>query len=193
MSTIRERLSDPNERFSPQELYEAFEAIAPEYGYHRSSDLPPPNGAQVETASITIEEKDKDGNVLRNFYHLAPVVIVRPRTQRDSMIAIPSLVDRILADNLSPSPGVMLNAQVIALAQTVIVSPPGLVDRVLASSDDADMGFFMAFFQNYREWSEARSAELDRKKSGVKGKETGSESVSTSEPSTDSFQRVQTG
>lgn len=154
MVSIKERLLDPNERFAPAEMFSAFEAIAEEYGFHRSKELPPKE-LDIETISIAIKGYEKFG-----------VVVVRPRTNRDSMITIPSLVDRILGDDFTPSQNTVFNANLIALARTMIVSPPGLCDRVLNSTDDEDLRFFISFAEEYAAWMGARAEEVRKKKSG---------------------------
>ena len=167
MPTVLERLQDPNERFSPAELYPVFEAIAEQYGYYRDERLPK-KGETVETASMTVDGYEHFG-----------VLVVRPRTVRDTMITIPGLCDKILGGNLEPSTNTLYNAQMVALAQTVIVSPVDIVDRVLSSSKPEDIGFFLAFAQEYGRWIQHLSDESSKKKSGQKGKKgTGTESNS---------------
>lgn len=152
--SIRERLQDPNERFSPAELYQVFEVMAEQYGFHRDPNLPP-KGAIAETTSMVVKGFESWG-----------VVIVKPRTNRDSMLTIPSLIDRILDGNMTPSQNTTFNAQLIALARTVIVSPVDIVDRILESQNDDDLKFFMAFATEYAEWMNERAKEAKAKKSG---------------------------
>ena len=154
MTSIKERLLDTNERFAPAEMYQIFESLAEEYGFHRSKELPPKE-LNIETISIAIKGYEKFG-----------VVVVRPRTNRDSMIVLPSLVDKILGDDFTPSQNTVFNANLIALARTMIVSPIGLCDRVLDSTDDEDLRFFIKFAEEYAEWMGARAEEVRKKKSG---------------------------
>ncbi|MBD2019346.1 hypothetical protein H6F43_04000 [Leptolyngbya sp. FACHB-36] len=167
MSNLEERLQDPNDRFSSAEIYQLFELLAEQYGYHRSPELPPRNTI-AETASLTV----------KGFEHLG-VIVVRPRTMRDSMIVIPGLIDKLLGDNFQPSQSSAFNAGMIALASTVIVSPPSLVERVLKSTDDQDLNFFANFAQEYSNWLTARNKALHEKKSGAET--DGKKSSSTSD------------
>lgn len=168
IANIKERLADPNERFSPTELYQIFEAIGPEFGWHRSPDLPklPPT---VQTTSLTIPHFEDAG-----------VLVVRPRTNGDILIGIPNLVDEILGGNLEPSPNTMFNANLIALMRTVVVAPVGFVSRVLDDSDGDYLdrmvpgedgkperkNIFFEFYQEYNAWMQSRIAEVKAKKSG---------------------------
>ena len=162
---LRERLADSNERFSPNEIYELFEVLSEDYGFHRDPELPA-RGQKIETTSMTVP----------GFEHFG-VLVVRPRTVRDSMVAIPSLVDRILGENFQPSQQSTFNAQLIALARTVIVAPIGIVDRILESDNDDDFRFFLAFGTEYGNWISDRTKAASEKKSGVT---SGIESASTS-------------
>lgn len=165
--SIKERLTDPNERFSPAELYQIFEALGPEFGWHRSPDLPklPPT---VQTTSLTVPHFEDIG-----------VLVVRPRTNADIMIGIPNLVDEILGGNLEPSPNTLFNANLIALMRTVVVAPVGFVSRILDDSDGDYLGravevdgktdrknLFFEFYQEYNAWMQNRIAEVKAKKSG---------------------------
>lgn len=163
MNNLVERLQDPNERFSPQEMYHIFEAMAEQYGFHRDPNLPV-KGAIVETTSLTVPKFEHWG-----------VLIVRPRTQHDSLMGIPNLADKLLGDNFQPSQGTAFNAKLIALARTVIVSPVNIVERILRSEDEEDLNFFMAFGIEYKRWMDHRAAEIKAKKSGMT---TGNESAS---------------
>lgn len=179
MADLAERLQDPNERFSPQEIYELFEVIGSQHGWHRDERLPAA-GTVRETTSMTIPHFEDLG-----------VLVVRPRTIRDGAIAIPSLVDRILGDNLSPSQNTIFNAQLVALMQTVVVAPVGIVDKILNSSGDwldrkivedgktRSLSVFFEFAREYGEWMAARNQEAREKKSGDNpGKDAGIESAS---------------
>lgn len=154
MSELSDRLSDPNERFSPQEIYSLFEELAEQYGFYRDPSLPP-KGSAIETSSLTVT----------GFEHYG-VLVVRPRTIRDSSIAIPSTADKILGDNFKPSQATAFNANLIALAMAVIVAPVHTVESVLNSSDDQDMGFFLAFATEYGQWMQERGKAIAQKKSG---------------------------
>lgn len=163
MSNLRDRLSDPNERFSPQEMYQLFELLAEEYGFHRDPNLPPKDQV-VETSSLTVE----------GFEHLG-VLVVRPRTVGDQMLNIPNKVDALLGPNMRPSQNTQINASLIALAQTVIISPVGFVDDLLKQANDTDLGFFIAFATEYKKWMDDRAGAVAKKKPGkTTGKERSS-------------------
>lgn len=176
-TNLAERLQDSNERFAPSEIFQLFEHLAEQYGFHRSPDLPPRH-LTVETVSMTVPHFEEVG-----------VIVVRPQTVNDSMVSIPNLVDRILGNNLQPSQNSTFNAQLIALARTVIVSPPHLVDEILMESDDdfymnrsvqvegksVSKSFFLEFAKEYNVWKKARAEEARKKKSGSLN---GSESAS---------------
>lgn len=166
MTTLRDRLADQNERFAPSEIYALFEELAEQYGYYRSNQLPAKE-LRIETISMTV----------KGYEHLG-VIVVRPRTVGDSMTTIPKLVDKILGDDFNPSQNTAFNANLIALAQCVIVSPPGFVDTLLESTNDEDLRFFLAFAQEYAEWMQGRTEEAAKKKSG---RISGTESASTSD------------
>lgn len=179
MTTLRERLGNPDERFSSNDIYQLFELLGEDYGWHRDPRLPE-KGQVQETASMTIP----------HFEDLGPLV-VRPRTVRDGQIVIPSLVDRILADNLTPSQRTVFNAQLVALMQTVVVSPPGIVDQILNSDEDylnrptgeggeaKSHSVFVSFASEYGKWMAQRAEEAREKKSGTTAvKEDGKESAS---------------
>lgn len=167
MSELRGRLQDANELFTREDVYQAFELLAEEYGFHRDERLPQ-RSQTVETASMTVA----------GFEHY-PVLIVRPRTNRDSMITIPSLADRLLGDNMAPQSNSSTNAWVIATAKTVIVSPPGLVEEILNSTDPNAIKFLYAFAREYEKWMQDRSELSAQKKSG---QPTGNERHSMSDP-----------
>jgi hypothetical protein len=171
MTTIAERLTDPNERFSSADLYEAFEALGSQYGWHRDPNLPKP-GMPVQTASMTVPK----------FEHLG-VLIVRPRTGRDTLITLPNLVDKLLGDNFVPSQKASFNVNLIALASTVIIAPVGIVEQILNSDDDTELKFFLAFAEEYSKWMQARAEEAKAKKFG---RTTGNEPASPSDTLTDS-------
>jgi hypothetical protein len=162
MPTLQERLRDPDERFSPAEMHQVFESLAEEYGFHRDPRMQPKE-AIAETASL----------VIPHFEDLGPV-IVRPRTVGDFMHGIPSRVDRILSDNYSPSQNSAFNAGCVAIAQTVIVSPPTLIDDILKADaelyireeDGATYNFFWEFQKEYQAWSDDRAEAIKAKKSG---------------------------
>ena len=185
---ILRRLQDPEELFTAQDLYAAFNAIAAQMGWQRSPEFQPLEPS-VETATLVVEGKRRDlktGKPVINpetdqpyidrvYEHLAPVIVVRARTIKDTKITIPSLMDEILGSNLNPSNRTLSNAGLIALAKAVIVSPPNLVDQVCASSDDADLLFFEDFFACFNEWLSYRSEEVSKKKSGTEESKAGSE------------------
>ncbi len=168
-SSLHERLQDPDERFAPQEIYALFEQLAEEYGFHRDPNLPA-KGSIAETTSLTLE----------GYEHLG-VVVVRPRTIGDTMVSIPNLVDKLLGANLQPSQASSWNANLIALAKTVIVAPPRLVDSILESADDTNLGFFLAFATEYAKYMKARAEAVKQKKSGAT---TGNDASSLFERST---------
>ena len=174
--TIQERLKDPKARFSQSEIYEVFEELAEQYGFYRDEKLPQKKEA-VATESLIVTGFEEWG-----------VIVVRPRSLRDSMVVIPNLIDQLLADNLNPSENSRFNAHLIAIAKTVIVSPPNFVDQVLASENIADLEWFNAFFVEYRAWMDARTEEASKKKQA-----TGKKSASTSETSETSSQPMSDG
>lgn len=164
MSSLSDRLLDANERFSPSEVGRLFEELGEQYGWHRSPNLPPKE-IVMQTESITIPGYEQLG-----------LIVVRPRTNRDQLVNIPNLVDRLLEGNFNPSQDTLINLRLIALAQTVIVSPPGFVDRILEGNEIGAM-FFVAFANEYAAWSEQRLNEVAEKKSG---KGSGKKQASTS-------------
>jgi hypothetical protein len=166
--TIRDRLLDPAATFSSKEIYQVFETLAEDYGFYRDPKLPEP-GQSIETMSMTV----------KGFEHLG-ALIVRPRTIRDSMVSLPGLVDKLLGDNMNPSRNATNNANLIAIAQHAIVSPPNLVDKLLQSGNPKDIAFFLNFANEYADWLDQKSKEADQKKSGTT---SGSESASTSDTS----------
>jgi hypothetical protein len=167
---LRERLKDKEEIFTRDEIYAIFEELSEDYGFHRDPSLPKRSSA-VETASLTVPGYD----------HL-PMLVVRPRTNRDSMITIPSLADGILGENMKPSNFTLSNAYAVASAQTLIVSPVGLVDQILNSDRTEDIKFFGDFAREYDKWMASRMEAATQKKSG---QTSGNEPVSTSVPTTD--------
>lgn len=181
MTNISEKLNDPDAVFSQQEIYAAFEELSDRYGFHRDPNLPPRNSIH-ETTSMTVD----------GFEHLG-VLIVRPRTIRDSMTTIPSRVDAVLKDNFSPSQNTIYNATAIAMAETLIVSPPGIVETILNSTNIKDLGFFNAFAKQYQDWMESRIQEASEKKSGEAEPENGSGSASSSETEETSSQPTKDG
>lgn len=174
MTSISDRLNDPEATFTQAEIYAAFEELAERYGFYRDQRLPERNSVK-ETTSLTVD----------GFEHLG-VLVVRPRTNRDSMITIPSVVDRILGDNMSPSPNTLYNATAIAMAECLIISPPGFVERILESSDLQDLNFFGAFAGQYQAWQNSLTEEARGKDSGTGEKDVGKKSVSPSDTSTGS-------
>jgi len=181
--TLNERLADPDARFTASEMAQIFEALGPKYGWHRSKDLPPKEVIQ-QTASLTMP----------GFEWLAPVVIVRSQTMRDRSLRIPNLIDQLLGANMRPSAMTHLNASYIAQAYTVIVSPVGLVDMVLDSTDSRALGFFGAFSEEYKKWCDSTVEEITTKKSGpMMTTATGSESASSSGHSTDTAPEIPDG
>jgi hypothetical protein len=173
MVDLRERLKDPSDRFSRDDIYKLFELLAEDYGFHRDPRLPAQLTA-VETASI----------VVPHFEDLGPIV-VRPSTVGDSMIRIPSLVDRILKDNFEPSQNSAYNASCVALAQAVVIAPVGIIDTILsadatlyirATEDGKGLyNFFWEFSREYQAWIEHRAEEAKAKKLGTtSGKEPAS-------------------
>lgn len=167
--TIAEKLNNPEATFTQAEIYEAFEELGDRYGFYRDDRLPP-KGQVHETESLVVD----------GFEHLG-VLVVRQRTIHDAMIGIPSRVDAILKDNFSPSQNTIYNATALAMAKELIVSPPGLVDDVLASTDSRNIGFFNAFAKEYQGWMDDKAEAARQKKSGADETETGSEFASTSE------------
>lgn len=160
---LLERLQDPNERFSSAEFHQIFEALSEKYGYYRDERLPS-SARPVETASLTVTGYEDLG-----------VLIVRPRTLRDQMLTIPNRVDVLLGRNMDPSQSTTINASMIALAETLIVQPPGFVEKLLESASDDDLGFFQAFAIEYVAWMDSRSEGASKKKRGKKsGKEPSS-------------------
>lgn len=172
--TLSERLNDPNATFSQSEIYAVFEELAERYGFYRDQRLPERNSV-METTSMTVD----------GFEHLG-VLVVRPRTNRDSMITIPSVVDRILGDNMNPSQGTLYNATAIAMAEVLIVSPPGFVEQILESSDIQDLNFFGAFAGQYQRWQNELAETARGKGSGSVEAGDGKRSASPSGTSTSS-------
>ncbi|MCD8487891.1 MAG: hypothetical protein LRZ84_14435 [Desertifilum sp.] len=175
---LQERLQNPDEIFTTAEVYQAFEALAEKYGYYRDNRLPSRDVIQ-NTTSILIPEWEHLGAIL-----------IRPQTLNDAMLVIPSLVDKLLGTNLEPSRNTVFNASVIALAQTVIVSPPNLVEDILSSNDPRDLNFFIAFASEYKRWTDVQLEESKLKKFG---KRSGNAPSSMSGNSTGSSQQTPGG
>jgi hypothetical protein len=134
---------------------------------------------ETTTATMTVE----------GFEHLGAIV-VRPRTFRDSMIIIPLYVDQeinramaeIGIEDVNPSGQLRYNAMMIAIARTVIVEPPDLVDKLLESTKGSDFTFFGKFAEEYTDWMDAQSEEAQEKKSGgTQRRGSGKKSASSSE------------
>lgn len=176
--SIQDKLNDPKATFSLDEMFAVFEELSDTYGFHRSRELPP-RDKRVETASLIVKE----------FEHLGPI-IVRPMTVQDTLVNLPSWVDKILSDNLNPSQRAYNSAATLAIARLVIVSPPHLVADMLASEDPDSIRFFYNFATEYNEWREARLAEVSKKKSGTAN---GTKSVSSSETSATSSPPAKNG
>lgn len=180
-ANLQERLQDPTATFTQSEVFQAFENLAETYGYHRSPDLPQKEVVQ-ETTSMVVDGYEHWG-----------VLVIRPRTLRDSMITIPSVVDALLKDNMAPSQNTVYNATAIAMTKVLVVSPPGITNQVLESSSRKDLGFFNAFTKQYQEWMDAQTAEASEKKSGEVETASGTESASWSETDATSSPLAQTG
>jgi hypothetical protein len=172
MTSVVEKLKDPTATFTQSEMYAVFEELAETYGFYRDQRLPERNSVQ-ETTSMVVD----------GFEHLGAVV-VRPRTNRDAMITIPSVVDRILGNNMTPSNGTYFNATAIAMAETLIISPPGFVERLLESTNIQDLNFFGAFTEQYKAWQESLTKEAQGKGSGPEAEDDGTKSASLSATST---------
>ena len=150
----------------------------------------------LSTATMTVD----------GFEHLGPI-LVRSRTFRDSMQTIPMLVDLELNRSIrelkeggaeipadyEPSQQSRYNALMIAIARCVIVDPKNLVDDLLSSTTASDYGFFGAFAEEYTDWMNGQSEEVQEKKSGREKKVSGKESASTSATDTDSPQLILDG
>ncbi|MBT9160464.1 MAG: hypothetical protein DDT26_01750 [Dehalococcoidia bacterium] len=168
MSEIREKLQNPGATFSRDEMYAIFEELSEDYGFYRSKDLPQKD-KRVETASL----------IVKGFEDLGPIV-VRPMTVQDTLINLPSWIDKILGDNLDPSKRAYGSAATLAIARLVVVSPPNLVSDMLASENPNSVQFFYNFAEEYSAWREVRLEEVREKKSGAK---SGTKSASSSETS----------
>lgn len=170
--SIGDRLNDPTATFTQSEIFAVFEEMAERYGFYRDQRLPE-RGSVQETTSMVVD----------GFEHLG-VLVVRPRTNRDSMITIPSVVDRILGANMNPSPNTLYNATAIAMAEVLILSPPGFVEQILESSDVRDLNFFGAFAKQYGEWQNSLTEAARGKDSGTEETDDGPRSASPSATST---------
>lgn len=182
--SLAERLNDPTEIFTQAEVFSLFEELSAKYGYYRDKKLPPPEKIKSAIAAMTVDGYEHFG-----------VLLVKPLTQRDQVIGIPSLMDKELAatDNLNPGAASYRGAQVLAYARAAIVSPPDLVDEILDSEDPRDANFFFAFNQQHNAWQLDLTKEAAEKKSGPATKATGSESASSSAIAETSSQPAQTG
>ncbi|NER79650.1 MAG: hypothetical protein F6K42_08720 [Leptolyngbya sp. SIO1D8] len=178
---IETKLGNPDATFTQAEIYAAFELLAERYGFYRDQRLPERNSVQ-ETTSMTVD----------GFEHLG-VLIIRPRTLHDSMIDIPSLVDEMLKGNFYPSQNTIYNATAIAMAKSLIVSPPGLVERLLESTDSKDFQFFNEFGKQYQKWMNERVEAAREKKSGPDEEESGISSASSSETTETSSPQIAAG
>lgn len=167
---LNERLQNPEEIFTTAEVYQAFEELSQKYGYYRDERLPSREVMVNATTSF----------IIPGWEHLG-AIIIRPQNLQDVMINVPSLVDKLLGSNLEPSRNSVFNASVIALAKTVIVSPPNFVEDILTSNDPQDLNFFIVFAQEYKRWADIQLAESKLKKFG---KRSGNAPSSTSESST---------
>lgn len=109
------------------------------------------------------------------------------------MVTVPSRVDAVLKDNFAPSQNSIYNATAIAMAEVFIVSPPGIAEEILRSTNDKDLKFFDAFAKEYQTWMNARGKAASEKKSGGAELEGGSESALWSETGATSSQPIPAG
>lgn len=154
---------------------------------------------ETKTAVMTVDGFEHRG-----------LITVRPRKVKDKL-TIARLTDKYLfsdidgesLENIQVSPRTQYEANSYAIAKTVIVHPPGIVDEILESEDPRDwsalveieldgkkteveLSFFDSFLRDYSEWSDSLNAEAREKKSGRETTESGIESASLSASITDS-------
>lgn len=116
---------------------------------------------------------------------------VRGRTVADSMLKIPARTEALLGANVDSAKGrAYYAASVVAIAEHAIVSPEGLVQDVMRSSDPEDVNFFYAFATEYAELNKDFISHVQKKKSGAT---TLKEPVSSSETEEDSSQTTPVG
>lgn len=171
--TFAERLNDPSATFTTAEIYQAFEELAERFGFYRDQRLPERNS--VDTTTMIVDD----------FERLGPL-IVRPKTNLDNLVTIPGEVDAILGGNMNPSQTSFWNATAIAIARVCIVSPPGVVETILKSTDIEDLQFFRAFAEQHQAWQDGLSEAARGKPSGTEPRDDGKNSSSPSDSTTDS-------
>jgi hypothetical protein len=180
--SLADRLNDPDEIFCQKEVFQAFETLCDRYGYHRDPKLPAPEKMESVIASMTLD----------GFEHLG-VLLVRSLTQRDQMIAIPSLIDKELGDNLAPGNAAYSAASALAYARCAIVSPVNLVEEMLDTDDPINSNFFYAFNRQHAAWQTEQTKAENAKKSGPATKASGSESASSSAIAATSSPQIEIG
>lgn len=150
-----ERLDDPNERFSPEEVLQLIynQPLADRLGLHREGY--PRQNLLNRTGTITIPKFEKFG-----------AIVVKVRQAQDLVLDVANLRDRLLGDNFNPSQGTSFNAFLLAYARVMIVAPTNLVDEILQSPLDTDLDFFPAFYKEHGEWMKAYEQEYLEKKYG---------------------------
>lgn len=176
---LEEKFLDPEAVFSQTELYQAVELIAPQLGFERPGIDPLPPQAIAKTTALTIP----------GYEHIG-VMLVRERTVQDVQVNVPSLMDKLLGNNLAPSLATYSSVARIALAKIVIVSPVNLVQQILDSTDARNMKFFLDFDVEYGKWMKALADEIAKKNSGMTN---GNALNSSSETEETSSQPIQVG
>jgi hypothetical protein len=137
------------------------------------------------------QEKEPIAYITVSGYEKWGEIGVRARTVADSMLKIPARTEALLGTNVESAKNrAYYAASIVAIAEHAIVSPPDLVQKVMASSDPKDVTFFYQFNEEYAKLNEDFIKHVKQKKSG---ETTGGESVSSLEIDEDSSQMTLDG
>lgn len=175
---LSNKLDDPNEIFTLAEVYAAVDELAPLNGWRRDGYKPP--AATVQTYQILVD----------NFEHYG-IITVKLLSVMEQRIVVPN--DRDYYLTLNSSGGFLskealqeayTNCTIVATLKSAIVSPPGLVNKILqdpASEDGYE--FLIALYREYDLMIGALAQESKKKRLSRAVQKTsgdGSEFASTS-------------
>ncbi len=141
---LRNKLDDANEIFTLAEVYAAVDELAPFNGWRREDYKPP--AATVQTYQILVD----------NFEHYG-VITVKLLSVMEQRIVVPNDRDYYLTLNSSGRflskealQEAYTNCHIVAMLKSAIVSPPGLVEKILQdpASDDG-YEFLIALYREY--------------------------------------------
>lgn len=175
---LRNKLDDANEIFTLAEVYAAVDELAPFNGWQRDGYKPP--SATVQTYQILVD----------NFEHYG-IITVKLLSVMEQRIVVPN--DRDYYLTLNSSGGFLskealqeayTNCHIVAMLKSAIVSPPGLVEKILQNPACEDgYEFLIALYREYDVMIGALAQESKKKRLSRAVQKTsgdGSESASTS-------------